>query len=85
MLKLRQPLPCRRSLGYLVKVMLHFSFKSALLVNVFLPLPICRGLERREIPAASEQKTQALHDETPPGAPRNGSRFYEEVKSPVGR
>lgn len=78
MLKLRQPLPCRRSLGSLVKVMLHFSFKSALLVNVFLPLPICRGLERRETPAASEQKTQALHDETPLGLLETGAGFMKK-------
>lgn len=61
MLKLRQPLLCRRSLGYLVKVMLHFSFKSALLVNVFLPLPICRGLERRETPVEQRVSRKPRH------------------------
>lgn len=61
MLKLRQPLPCRQSLGYLVKVMLHFSFKSALLGNVFLSLPICRGLERRETPAEHQVSRKPRH------------------------
>lgn len=54
MLKLIQPLPYRQSLGYLIKVMLHFSFKSALLVNVFLTLPICRGLREERLLQSSK-------------------------------
>ena len=81
MLKLRQPLPCRQSLGYLVKVMLHFSFKSALLGNVFLPIVANlqgAGEKRGSCRASSEQKTQTLHDETPLGLLETGAGFMKK-------